>query len=552
MGLYKQYFRLTQRARNHLLGISNQDSPKNVLPIQMLISQHLSHGRVSVIVIGLFTLAVGIILSSIPWLDYIILKNLRLREGSLSFHYWQKPGVIRLTKVYIFNVSNPDGFLKQGEKPKLQEIGPFVYREDMEKVNVKFHDNGTVSYQHKKILKFVPELSVDRQHKITVPNIPLLTLSSQSRSLGFWVQKTISLLLTMGSSKPFVSVTADELVFGYDDSLVALAHRFYPKRKRPSNKMGLLISRNGTLDEVHNLYTGETGMQEFGLLANLNGKGTLPYWEESPCNDLKASEGSFFPPRYFTKSDLVYMYDKDMCRTLPLQYRESGEKHGIAADLYTPPENIFDNVKDNPDNRCYCPGTEYCPPKGLQNISPCQYDAPVYLSFPHFLDADPSLINAVEGLNPDKKKHQSYFRIQPKLGVPLEGKIRVQLNLRTQETPNISPVRNFRSMMFPVMWLEEGIDELTPPIRRWMYLATTFADVACPLMTYGFIIFGSCLIIAVFVNAYKSIMFTKKTIEIGMRSLRRSSLMLSSNRFISRRETYTLLDFQDIDADGEV
>lgn len=50
----------------------------------------------------------------------------------------------------------------------------FFYREDMEKVNIKFHDNGTVSYQQKKILKFVPELSVDKNHKITVPNIPLL------------------------------------------------------------------------------------------------------------------------------------------------------------------------------------------------------------------------------------------------------------------------------------------------------------------------------------------------------------------------------------------
>lgn len=47
-------------------------------------------------------------------------------------------------------------------------------REDMEKVNIKFYDNFTVSYQHKKILQFVPELSIDRNMKITTPNIPLL------------------------------------------------------------------------------------------------------------------------------------------------------------------------------------------------------------------------------------------------------------------------------------------------------------------------------------------------------------------------------------------
>lgn len=51
-----------------------------------------------------------------------------------------------------------------------------IHREDMEKVNIRFHDNYTVSYQHKKILEFVPELSADRDIRITSPNIPLLVI----------------------------------------------------------------------------------------------------------------------------------------------------------------------------------------------------------------------------------------------------------------------------------------------------------------------------------------------------------------------------------------
>jgi scavenger receptor class B, member 1 len=111
---------------------------------------------------------------------------------------------VRLTKIYIFNVTNPDGFLNYGEKPRLNEIGPFVYRsvsakrafatrkrlliciiclfyrENMEKVNVVFHENRTLSFQHRKILHFVPELSVgDPKQKITVPNIPLLVSGVQ-------------------------------------------------------------------------------------------------------------------------------------------------------------------------------------------------------------------------------------------------------------------------------------------------------------------------------------------------------------------------------------
>lgn len=49
----------------------------------------------------------------------------------------------------------------------------------MEKVNIKFHDNYTVTYQHKKILQFVPELSVDQNLKVVTPNIPLLVSELQ-------------------------------------------------------------------------------------------------------------------------------------------------------------------------------------------------------------------------------------------------------------------------------------------------------------------------------------------------------------------------------------
>jgi hypothetical protein len=39
--------------------------------------------------------------------------------------------------------------------------------------------------------------------------------------------------------------------------------------------------------------------------------------------------------------------------------------------------------------------------------------APAYLSFPHFYQADPALLDAIEGLKPNKEKHQTYFLIQP-------------------------------------------------------------------------------------------------------------------------------------------
>lgn len=68
------------------------------------------------------------------------------------------------------------------------------------------------------------------------------TLTSQSNYLGYFVAKTISFLVSAAKYKPFVEVTAEDLVFGYDDTLVTLAHKFYPRHKRPMSKMGLLLA----------------------------------------------------------------------------------------------------------------------------------------------------------------------------------------------------------------------------------------------------------------------------------------------------------------------
>lgn len=536
-----------QSARNRLMGLAPRISGDRRLPLNMMISQQgkINHGRVAVIMFSICTVVLGVILSFVPWLDYIIFRELRLWNGSISYSYWQKPGITRLTKVYIFNVTNPQGFLENGEKPKLVEVGPFVYREDMEKVNIKFHDNDTVTFQHNKILRFVPELSVDKNQKLVVPNIPLLTVTSFSPNLAGWLFNLLvsGLAVTYKDrAKPFVQVTAEELVFGYNDPLVTLAHYFYPKGKRPNSQMGLLLARNGTLDEVSTIYAGQT-MNRFGYLDKVNGMDHLPHWSERPCNDIRASEGSFFPPRSVTNEDVVQIYDKDLCRIVPMQYRKDVYKEGILAGLYTPLNSTFECADKFPDNKCYCRG-EKCPPRGLQNISPCQYNAPVYLSYPHFYDADPSLLEKIDGLKPDKEKHETYFMIQPKLGVPLEGWVRVQLNMKVDRAPNIriNNVNNFPDMMFPVMWLEEGIPGLTTPIYRWIYLATVVGPIAGPVLTYSMVIIGLSVLSLVFLKAYKNLVIGQKSIEIieiGRETLRRSSTVIinGSHRMLSPNNT---------------
>lgn len=559
MTLQNQYLMVGQSAKNRLFGIAPfrrtisrrtmnsmaANNNRNASPMQMLISRkfNMSNSRLAVIIVGFITLAVGIILSSIPWLDYIIMKQLRIINGTLSYHYWHKPGVLRLTKVFIFNMTNPDGFLNNGEKPRLMEIGPFIYKESMEKVNVQFYDNGTVSFQHNKVLQFVPHMSVPDAEtlKLVVPNIPLLTLTTQANSLNVVLRKGISLFLKMTGMQPFKTVTIKEFIFGYDDTLTSLANQYFPEGKRPPKKMGLFLLRNGTLTDKASIFTGVDGMSNFGYMDRLNGLDHLPYWD-GECSSIQASEGSFFPPREQTKSDLVYLFDKDLCRSWPLKYREMAKKDGIDVGIYTPAEHMFD--PSDPDyETCYCTSDEGCPVKGVQSISPCQFGAPIYISLPHFYNGDQSLLDAVEGLNPNKEKHETFLKIQPRLGVPLEARARVQINLKVEQS-SIAAVRQFPSIMYPVMWLEEGVDELPPHLIRWIFMATTFADKYCPIITYGVIVLGILVLIFVFVRTYQNMVFTVENLERGKRTLKRGSSFIvnGQHKLMVMRESYSLLN----------
>ena len=59
---------------------------------------------------------------------------------------WIDPPVQPKLKIYVFNFTNPEEFLN-GAKPKLREVGPYVFQEEWYKDNVKWK-NATEVIQH--------------------------------------------------------------------------------------------------------------------------------------------------------------------------------------------------------------------------------------------------------------------------------------------------------------------------------------------------------------------------------------------------------------------
>lgn len=57
----------------------------------------------------------------------IFLQELAIVEGSYMFDKWAETPIPMYQKFWMFNWTNPEGTLKNGETPAFAEMGPYVF-----------------------------------------------------------------------------------------------------------------------------------------------------------------------------------------------------------------------------------------------------------------------------------------------------------------------------------------------------------------------------------------------------------------------------------------
>ena len=68
-------------------------------------------------------------------------------------------------------------------------------------------------------------------------------------------------------------------------------------------------------------------------------------------------------------------------------------------------------------------------------VSKCQFQAPIVLSWAHFLHADKSIRDKITGMTePELEKHGFWFDIQPITGTTMSAKARIQINVAVQQS----------------------------------------------------------------------------------------------------------------------
>uniref|UniRef100_A0A5F5PG43 Scavenger receptor class B member 2 n=2 Tax=Equus TaxID=9789 RepID=A0A5F5PG43_HORSE len=341
--------------------------------------------------------------------DQTIEKNVVLRNGSETFNSWKNPPLPVYSQFYFFNVTNPEEILR-GETPRLEEVGPYTYRELRNKADIEFGDNGTISAVSNKAYVFERNQSVGdaKTDLIRTLNIPALT-AMQLAQLHI-LRELIEALLKAYQQKLFVTHTVDELLWGYKDEILSLINIFKPDI---SPYFGLFYGKNGTNDGDYVFLTGEDNYLNFSKIVEWNGKTSV----------------------YITFSDFESV-------------------RGLPALRYKVPAEILANTSDNAG---FCIPEGNCLGSGVLNVSICKNGAPIVMSFPHFYQADEKFVSAIDGMHPNKDYHETFVDINPLTGVILRAAKRFQINVYVRKLDEFSETGNIRTLVFPVMYINESV-----------------------------------------------------------------------------------------------
>ncbi|XP_054168300.1 protein croquemort-like [Oppia nitens] len=485
-----------------------------------------------------FLVTIGLILSltglmSYLFLPYIVEYNVKqqlvLSPTSMTFDGWQRPSIAIYTKFYIFNVTNSDAFLNKQQKPILQELGPYTFRETHEKVNISWdHMNGTVSYKTIRRWHYVAEeTNGSLDDEVVHLNVPMISAANKvSKSVDqSFISEALNVIIEESQSLIFKRNTVRQLLFdGYEEVLLEAAKDFFPET--PFTRFGWYYMRNNTsTDGIYRIFTGEKGINRLGLMDSWNNHKINNKWFGSQCEKIEGISGGDFQPPYrlHPKPKNIDFFAGDMCRPITLDFTEEVDYNNIKCDRYMATSALFNY--NLPENQCYC-HTSSCPANGVLNVSVCTQGSPTAISYPHFLYADNIYLQSIDGLSPNLSSHGFNMDYENTLGIPLNIAIRLQINTVIERNDQMDFAKNFSNnpLYFPQFWFSTTAqvnDEMVEQLNFLVNLVPHYINIiSILLLITGFL---TLTISAVF--TYRS----KRNLHISQRQKYKAVEMISTS-----------------------
>ncbi|KAK2502161.1 hypothetical protein MC885_010811 [Smutsia gigantea] len=208
---------------------------------------------------------------------------------------------------------------------------------------------------------------------------------------------------------------------------------------------------NNSDSGLFTVFTGVKDLSKIHLVDRWNGLSKVSFWHSDQCNMINGTSGQMWAP-FMTPESYLEFYSPEACRSMRLTFKESGIFEGIPTYRFVAPDTLFANGSVYPPNEGFCP----CLESGIQNVSTCRFSAPLFLSHPHFYNADPVLAQAVLGLHPDPEEHSLFLDIHPVTGIPMNCSVKLQLSLYIKAIKGIGQTGRIQPVVLPLLWFSES------------------------------------------------------------------------------------------------
>jgi len=417
--------------------------------------------QAAIVIIAICQVIFGIItlLCNETIFNNLLYSQLVVKEGTRTFQAWEHSPVPTYTSFYFFSMLNAEDYVKNNVKPIIEEKGPYVFREEQQKVNLVWHEDSTISYNRRKFWYFEPEKSVGPlSDSVVTLNLPMVTAVNYARN-NFMMEFGLSDMLATVEAQLFLNRTVGELLFdGYDDPILEIGASFDDEEgAMPVDKFAYFYKRNGTswADGTTRMHTGEADIERFGDIITWNGKNTTQAYK-GECSKIEGSADGLLTPGKLLHGDHFEIWAADVCRKLRFEKLGHTYRHGISVQKFSLSDLTFDNGTKCKENLCYDNNL----PSGLQNVSNCKMNAPAFLSRPHFDKADRFYAKQFQiGVHPETEKHDSYFLIEPHTSIPLEVNLALQLNVKVEKSEGMEYIfQNLSTIYYPVLWFKASVE----------------------------------------------------------------------------------------------